>query len=102
MKNAGLEAVTKKKKPLVTKNHRRETISHQYWILEDWKKVVWLDETKINHPGSDGKKCVWKKKGEGLSNRLVEGTMKLGGGSAMLWDVSCGKGCAYHARLIEE
>ena len=23
--------------------------------MEDWKRVVWSDETKINHFGSDGK-----------------------------------------------
>ena len=28
---------------------------------------------------------VWKGVGEGLSNRLVEGTVKFGGGSVMLW-----------------
>ena len=54
--------------------------------MEDWKKVVWSDETKINHLGSDGRKWVWKKAGEGLSDRLVEGTLKFGGGgSLMVW-----------------
>jgi hypothetical protein len=36
--------------------------------LEDWKKVVWSDETKINHIEGNG---------EGLSDRLVEGTKKF-------------------------
>ena len=44
-------------------------------------KVMWSDETKINYLGSDGRKYV----GEGLSDRLVEGTMKFGGGKLMLW-----------------
>ena len=48
-------------------------------------RVVWSDETKINHLGSDGHKWVWKKPGEGLSDRLVEGTVKFGGGSIMIW-----------------
>ena len=34
---------------------------------------------------SDGRKWVWKKSGEGLSERLVEGTVKFGGGHIMLW-----------------
>ena len=53
--------------------------------MEDWKKVVWSDEIRINCQGSDGRKWVWKKAGEGLSDRLVEGTRKFGGGSVMVW-----------------
>ena len=60
-------------------------IRHKDWTLEDWKRVVWSDETKINCLGSDCRKWVWKGEGEGLSDRLVEGTVKFGGGSVMLW-----------------
>ena len=37
--------------------------------MEDWKKVVRSYETKVNLLGSDGRKWVWKKAGEGLSDR---------------------------------
>ena len=81
-KKAGVMAVVKRKRPLLTKKHMKErldfAIAHQDWTLEDWKKVVWSDETKINHLGSDGRKWVWKKPGEGLSKRLVKGTVKFG------------------------
>ena len=53
--------------------------------MEDWKKVVWSDETKINHLGSDEHKWMWKKAGKGLNDRLVEVTVKFGGGSLMMW-----------------
>ena len=46
--------------------------------------VVRSDETKINCLGSDGRKWAWKRVGEGLSDRLVEGAVKFGGGSVML------------------
>ena len=42
--------------------------------MEDWKKVVW----------SDGHKWVWKKAGEGLSDKVVQGTVKFRGGSVMI------------------
>jgi len=75
LKKVGMMAVVKRKRPLLTKKHMRErldfAIAHQDWTLEDWKKVVWSDETKINRLGSDGRKWVWKKAGEGLSERLV-------------------------------
>ena len=39
---------------------------------------AWSDETKINCLGSDGRKWVWKKAGEGLSDRT-------GGGNSEVW-----------------
>ena len=60
LKNYGLKAVVKGKKPLLSKKHWQAyldfTLAYQYWTMEDWKKVVWSDETKINHLGSDGRK----------------------------------------------
>ena len=53
--------------------------------MEDWKKVVWSDEIKINRLGSDGCKWVWKKAGEGLSDRVVQETVKFEEGSVMMW-----------------
>jgi transposase len=91
LKKIGMKAVVKKKRPFLTKHQRKErmdfALSHQDWTIEDWKTVVWSDETKVNRLGSDGRKWVWKKAGEGLSDRVVEGTQKFGGGSLMLWGV---------------
>ena len=52
LKKAGMKAVVKKKKPLLTAKHRRERLdfamAHGDWTVEDWKGVVWSEETKIN------------------------------------------------------
>ena len=53
--------------------------------MEDWKRVLWSDETKINRIGSDGQEYMWKRKGEGVTSREVQGTVKFGGGSLMVW-----------------
>jgi len=53
--------------------------------MDDWKCVIWSDETKINHIGSDRRKWAWKKAEKGLSDRLVEGIVKFEGGSVMMW-----------------
>ena len=62
LKKAGMKAVVKKKRPLLSKKHRRNrldfALAHKDWTLEDWKRVIWSDETKINHLGSDGRKWV--------------------------------------------
>jgi len=67
--------------------------------VEDWKKVVWSDETKINRLGSDGRKWGWKRPGEGLSDRLVEGTLKFGGGSVMVWGCMMWEGTGYAVKI---
>jgi hypothetical protein len=103
LKAAGLKAAVKKKKPFLSKRHRKArmdfALAHQDWTVEDWKKVVWSDETKINRFGSDGRKWVWKKSGEGLSDRLVEGTQKFGGGSVMVWGCMLWDGPGYACRI---
>ena len=53
--------------------------------MEDWKRVVGSDGTKINRIGSDGQKYMWKRKGEGLITREVQGTVKFEGGPLMIW-----------------
>src|SRR5436305_6088250 len=110
LKNIGMKAVVKTTRPFLTKRHMRErldfAISHQDWTVEDWKRVVWSDETKINRMGSDGRKWVWKKKGEGLSDRLVKGKVKFGGGSLMMWGCmlweGVGFGCKIDGKLDKE
>ena len=44
LKRVGFRAVVKKKKPRLTKEHRKHRLdfafAHQHWTIEDWKKVV--------------------------------------------------------------
>src|SRR5258708_31863647 len=93
LKKTGLNAVVKAKRPALSKCHCRERLdfakSHQHWTVEDWKRVIW----------SDGRKWVWKKSGEGLSDRLVEGTVKFGGGHVMLWGCFGWDGVGYACKI---
>ena len=61
-KKSGLEAAVKKIKAVLSPRHRKARLywaeSHKSWTLEDWKRIVWSDETKINRLGSDGRKGV--------------------------------------------
>jgi transposase len=72
---AGYKSVGKKKQPYLKPSHCRArkdfAEKYLYWTVEDWKRVIWLDETKINRFGSDGKKWAWKKRGEHLSKCLI-------------------------------
>jgi len=98
-----MKAVVKKKRPLLKKRHKLDrfafAVKHKHWTIEDWKRVVWSDETKINRLGSDGRKWVWKKPGESLSDRLVEGTVKFGGGNLMMWGCMLWEGPGYACKI---
>jgi len=49
--------------------------------------------------GSDGKHWVWKRPGEALNDRLVEGTLKYGGGSLMIWGCMTWDGIGYSTKI---
>ncbi|KAE8235913.1 hypothetical protein A4X03_0g9611, partial [Tilletia caries] len=89
LKASGLRARVTKKKPALTKAHKRARLewarAHRNWTASDWNKVVFSDETKINRFGSDGRKWVWAVKGSPLTEREVTPTYKFGGGGVMVW-----------------
>ncbi|KAI1002524.1 hypothetical protein K3495_g5679 [Podosphaera aphanis] len=89
LKKAGLIAVVKKKKPKLTTKQKKDRLdfamAHKYWTTDDWKRIVWSDETKINRLQSDGRSWTWKMRGRGLIEREVEETLKFGGGHIMIW-----------------
>ena len=49
----------KKKKPFLSARHRQQRLAfalkQREWTVEDWKRVIQSDETKINRFGSDGR-----------------------------------------------
>jgi hypothetical protein len=99
-----MRAVVKKKKPFLSKRHRRArldfAISHKDWTIEDWKRVVWSDETKINRFGSDGRSYAWIGEEENAySDKTVTATMKFGGGSLMMWGCMFWEGVGYSCKI---
>ena len=98
-----MKAVVKRKHPLLSAKHHKACLdyAHAYkdWTVEDWKRVAWSDETKINCLGLDGCKWVWKRPGEGLSDRLIEETVKFEKGSVMIWGCMTWEGLGYAAKI---
>jgi hypothetical protein len=103
LKESGLHAAPKVKKPMLSKCHHKTCLEfaqcYKDWTVEDWHKVVWSDETKINHFGSYGRKWCWKGHGEALSNRTCQPTVKHGGGSLMVWSYMTAQGTGYLTRI---
>jgi transposase len=103
LKRAGLRSHVKKKRPLLSRAHRKArlvfALRHQHWTVEDWARVIYSDETKINRLGSDGRVWGWKREGTGLEDRDVVGTVKFGGGSVMLWGCMTISGPGYMTQV---
>ena len=68
--------------------------------MDDQKRAVFSGETKIDRLGSDGRRWAQKLPGEGLSDRLAEGTLKFGCSHLMMWGAMCWEGVGF-ARRIE-
>ena len=75
-------------KPLLTDNHRKKRLAfakkYRNWTIDDWKNVLWSDESKINLHGSDGRRFTWRKPGERLLKKHVKQTIKHDR-SVMVW-----------------
>jgi hypothetical protein len=68
LREAALGACVQQKKPLLAKRHvlARLNFAHKYknWTVDDWRRVISSDETKINLFNSDGRSWCWLREGE--------------------------------------
>ena len=103
LKKEGLRSAVKAKKPLLSRAHGKAhlefALEHQHWTLDDWSRVIWSDETKINRLGSDGRVWMWKRPGSALIDNHVNGTVKFGGGSLMVWGCMTTQGVGHMCKI---
>ena len=89
LKKNGMKAYVKAKKPLITQRHKKQCLEfakkYKSWTVEDWRNIIFSDETEINRFRADGRKWCWKKPGSSLQPNHVKPTVKYGGGSLMVW-----------------
>lgn len=99
LKESGLKSGEKEKRPKLSKKNIKDRLDfanqHKYWSIEDWKSIIWSDETKINRFSSDGRSWYWKLDKSSMQHNHVKETVKHGGGSIMVWGcmTSYGAGC---------
>ena len=102
LKNMVMKAVVKKKNLFLSARYKLQrlyfALQHQYWNIDNTKRVIWSDETKINRLGPDGRKWVWRTTNEALQERLVQGTMKYHGGNLMIWGYMTYQGVGFACR----
>jgi hypothetical protein len=57
----------------------------RHWTVDNWKRVIWGDESRYTTWQSDGRVRVWRMHGERYLPACVVPTVKFGGGDITVW-----------------
>jgi transposase len=86
---AGLQGCVAAKKPLLTVAHKKARLDfarrHKDWGVEEWKRVLWSDESSFQMFCGAKRAYVRRKAGEKFIPQCIVPTVKHGGGSIMVW-----------------
>ena len=89
LEGIGFQARKKSKKPFLSRKHRQARYNwartYKNWTVDDWKRVVFSGDTKINLWNSDGIQFYWTRKDDPQQPFHLQPTVKHGGGSLMFW-----------------
>lgn len=93
---AGLNTYRVTKKPFVSEKNRKLRLcfahAHKNWSQQQWRNVLWSDESKFNLRGSDCKSYVRRPRGTKYNPKYTTATVKHGGGNIMVWGCFSGNG----------
>ena len=86
---AGLYTRRAAHKPLTKIEHRKQRLqfsrTYASWTRDDWAKVLFTDETKINLFHADGNHLIRRPIGKRYSLKYIRPTVKFNGGNIMCW-----------------
>ncbi len=100
----GLQAFHKVKRPYLKPKHKEDrlkfALEHQNWTFDDWKKILFSDESKSRMYDSDGLIYRWGRRGKPLTDKDVTETVKFGGGSVLFWGCFSENGTGNLCRIV--
>ncbi len=103
LNNQGLRAGEKKKKPGLSQKNIKARFEwakeRRNWTVEDWNRVIFSDESKINRFNSDGRSWCWFRDVNQTEDRTVKITFKHGGGGVMVWGCMTSQGVGYLCKI---
>ena len=86
--NSGLHGQIAAKKPLLKDTNKNKRLAwakkHEQGTLDQWKSVLWSDESKLEIFGSNCRVFVRCRVGEWMISACVVPSMKHGGGGVMV------------------
>ncbi len=91
LRHEGLKSCSACKVPLLKKAHVQARLKFANDSEENWVKVLWSDETKIQLFGINSTRCVWRRSNAAYDPKNTIPIVKHGGGN-MLWGGGGGGG----------
>lgn len=86
---SGLKGCVAARKPLLRQQNKIKRLAwaknHKNWTEDQWKQVLFSDESKFEIFGSNRRQYVRRKVGERMISACIQPTVKHGGGSIMVW-----------------
>ena len=77
------------KKPFINEKHRKDRLrfarEHKDWTLDQWRKVIWTDESSIEIGKDVGARKAWRKPHEKYLKACLRPTHRSGRTSLMVW-----------------
>ncbi|CAJ0964174.1 unnamed protein product [Ranitomeya imitator] len=93
---SGLHGKIAARKPLLRTGRKQKrlvwTKKHKEWTLDQWKSVLWSDESKFEIFGSNHRVFVQRRKGEQMDSTCLDPTVNHGGGGADIQAVDPSRG----------
>lgn len=85
----GLSARRPANGPELTREHRVERMrfarEHQDWGIEEWRQILFSDESRFCLRSPDGRQRIWRRTGERFAQCNIVSRRSFGGGSIMVW-----------------
>ncbi len=99
LRREGLKSCSTCKVPLLKKAHVQARLKFANDSEENWVKVLWSDETKIELFGINSTRRVWRRRNVAYDPKNTIPTIKHGGGNIMLWGCFSAKGTGQHHHI---
>ncbi len=99
LRREGLKSCSIRKVPLIKKAHVQAHLKFANDSEENWVKVLWSDETKIQLFGINSTRHVWRTRNAAYDPKNTIPTVKHGGGNIMLWGCFSAKGTGQLHRI---
>ncbi len=109
LRREGLKSCSARKVPLLKKAHVQARLKFANDSEENWVKVLWSDETKIELFDINSTRLVWRRRNAAYPKNTIP-TVKHRGGNIMLWGCFSAKGtgqlhhmgpCTVRARALK-
>lgn len=89
LRDVGIRCRRPRKVPILTRRHRQARLAwarqHLRFTRADWANVLFVDETRITLRCADGRKRIYRRRGERNSANCLLQADQFGGGSIMIW-----------------